>query len=112
MALQNKSWHQHFGQVGNSTAAVCIFAGYSVLSYVNDSLTYWLPDRIQSIGFEKLFHDWVCRILLKMHKKIQDFTDFCYLPISIESSQFLSMQVTFNHLKTNCTKFAHYQLKI
>ena len=28
-----------------------------------------LPDRIKTIGFEKLFRDWVCQVLAKMHKK-------------------------------------------
>ena len=27
----------------------CVFARYSVLTYANDSLTYWLPDRIKTI---------------------------------------------------------------
>ena len=46
----------------------CIFAGYSVLTYASDSLTYWLPDRIK-VGFGKLFHDWVWQVLLKIDKK-------------------------------------------
>ena len=25
----------------------CVFAGYSVLTYANDSLTHWLSDRIK-----------------------------------------------------------------
>ena len=27
----------------------CVFAGYSVLTYANDSMTYWLPDRMKTI---------------------------------------------------------------
>ena len=27
----------------------CVFAGYNVPTYANDSLTYWLPDRIKTI---------------------------------------------------------------
>ena len=41
-----------------------------MLAYAKDSLTYCLPDGIkQSIGFGKFFHDWVCQVPLKMHKK-------------------------------------------
>ena len=29
----------------------CVFGGYSVLTYANDSLTYWLPDRIKTINW-------------------------------------------------------------
>ena len=36
----------------------CVFAGYSVLTYPYDSLNYWLSDRIETIGFGKLFDDW------------------------------------------------------
>ena len=28
---------------------LCVFAGYSVLTYASDSLTYWLSDRIKTI---------------------------------------------------------------
>ena len=28
---------------------LCVFAGYSVLTYASGSLTYWLPDRIKII---------------------------------------------------------------
>ena len=91
----------------------CVFAGYSVLNYANGSLTYWLPDRIkQSIGFGKLFRDWVCQVLLELHKNILDFTDFCYLPPSqLKVLNFETCEY-FDHLKTNCIKFAHYRLKI
>ena len=27
----------------------CVFAGYGVLTYANDSLTYWLPDTTKTI---------------------------------------------------------------
>ena len=61
-----------------------------MLTYAIDSLTYWLPDRIkQSTGFGKLFHDWVCQVLLKMHKKYTRFYIFLlFTPVSIGSSQF------------------------
>ena len=59
----------------------CVFAGYSVLTSTNDSLTYWLPDRIKTINSGKLFHDWVFQVL-KMHKSTLNFTKFCYLPPS------------------------------
>ena len=36
----------------------------------------------------------------------------CFTPVSIESSQFSSLWMAFNHLRTNSTKFAHYRLKI
>ena len=59
----------------------CVYAGYSVLTYANDSLIYWLQDRIkQSIGFGKLFDDWVCQVLLKMHKSILDLQIFAIYP--------------------------------
>ena len=62
-----------------------------MLTYTIDSLTYWLPDRIkkpQSIGFGKLFHDWVSEVLLKMHEKYTRFYIFLLFSIvSIESSQ-------------------------
>ena len=29
----------------------CVFAGYNVLPYANDSLTYWLTDRIKTISW-------------------------------------------------------------
>ena len=29
----------------------CVFVGYNVLTYANDSLTYWLPDRIKTIDW-------------------------------------------------------------
>ena len=29
----------------------CVFAGYSVLTSANDSLTYWLPDRTVTINW-------------------------------------------------------------
>ena len=92
----------------------CVFAGYSVLTYANDSLTYCLPDGIKkSIGYGKLFHDWVVQVLMKMHKKYTRFYRFLLItPVSIESSQFRSIWMTFNHLKTNSTKFAQCRLKI
>ena len=37
----------------------CVFAGYIVLTYANDSLTHCLPDRIKTIRFGKRFHDCV-----------------------------------------------------
>ena len=55
-----------------------------MLTYANESLTYWLPDRMKIFNwFWKVFHDWVCQRLLKMHKSILDFTDF--LSVSGES---------------------------
>ena len=47
----------------------CVFTGYSVLTFGNCSLTYWIPNRIKTIGFGKLFDDWVCQVLLEMHQK-------------------------------------------
>ena len=35
-----------------------------------------------------------------------------FKPVSIENSQFLRKWMTFIRLKTNCTKSAHYRLKI
>ena len=53
------------------------------------------------------------KVLLKMHKKYTAFHRFLLITIfSIESSQFSSVWITFNHLKTNSTKFAHCRLKI
>ena len=49
----------------------CVFGVYSVLTYAYDYLNYWLPDRIKTINWIwKGFHDWVCQVLLKMHKNI------------------------------------------
>ena len=69
----------------------CVFTGYSLLTYANNSLTYWLSDRIKNNqkGFGNLFHDRVCQVLLKMHKKYTRFYRFLlFTPVSIESSQF------------------------
>ena len=53
------------------------------------------------------------KVLLKMHKKYARFHRFSLItPVSIESSQFSSVWITFNHLKTNSAKFAYYRLKI
>ena len=52
-----------------------------MLTYANDSLTYWLPDKLKTINsFGKHFHDWVCHVLLKMYKSMLDFTDFAIYP--------------------------------
>ena len=49
----------------------------------------------------------------KCTKSILDFTNFCYLFLSQWNVlSFWSMWMTFNHLKTNSTKFVHYRLKI
>ena len=49
----------------------CVFAGYSVLTHANDSLTYWLPDRIKSINcLWKVFYDWVCQVLTENAQKV------------------------------------------
>ena len=48
----------------------CVFPWHSVPIYANGSLTYWLPDRIKTISWLwKAFHNWVCQLLLEMHKK-------------------------------------------
>ena len=53
------------------------------------------------------------KVLLKMHKKYTPFDRFLLITlVSIESSQFWSVWIMFNHPKTNSTKFAHYRLKI
>ena len=87
----------------------------SVLTYTNDSLTYWLPDRIETIklGFGKLFYDKVCQVPLKMHIKYTRFYRFLlFTPVSIENSKFRTISMTFNHIKTNSAKLAHYRFKI
>ena len=51
---------------------------------MNDSSTYWLPNRIkQSIGFGKLFIAWYVNYCWKYTKSILDFTDFCCWPPSL-----------------------------
>ena len=51
----------------------------SQLTYAYNSLTYELPDRMkQLIGFGKLFMaGGYVKVLLKMHKSILHFIDFC-----------------------------------
>ena len=39
---------------------LCVFTGYSVLTYNNDSLTYWLPDRIKTINWLWKAFSWLC----------------------------------------------------
>ena len=60
----------------------CVFTGYSVLPYANNSLTYWPPDRIKTVNWlwKAFFYDLICQVLLKVHKSMLHFTDFCYLP--------------------------------
>ena len=45
----------------------CVFAGYSVQNYSNDSLMYWLTERITTI-------DWLCKAfsLLVMSSTIEN----------------------------------------
>ena len=48
-----------------------------------------------------------------MHKKYTRFYGILlFIPLSIDNSQFESMWMTFNHLKTNSTKFAYSRLNI
>ena len=48
-----------------------------------------------------------------MHEKYAAFYRFLLITlVPIESSQFWSIPMTFNHLKTNSTKLAYYRLKI
>ena len=35
----------------------------------------------QTIGFGKLFHDWVRQVLLEIHKSVQYFTGFVIYPL-------------------------------
>ena len=55
-------------------------------------------------------------VMSRTTENAQKYTRFyrflLFTPFSIESSQFLSTWMTFNNLKTNCTKLAHYKLKI
>ena len=39
----------------------CVFASYSTLTYANDSMTYWLPDRIKNnqLALEGFFTTWM-----------------------------------------------------
>ena len=92
----------------------CVFAGYSVLTYANDYLTYWLLDRIKTIHWLwNAFSLLGMSSLLKMHKKYTRFYRFLlFTPVSVESSQFWSMWMTFSHLITSSTKLAHYRHKI
>ena len=62
----------------------CVFTGYSVLPYANNSdlLATRQNKNNQLHGFGKLFHDLICQVLLKVHKSMLHFTDFCYLPPS------------------------------
>ena len=103
--------HQHFVQVKIQGLPSCVLAGYAVPICANDSLTYWLPDRIKTVSWVwKAFHDWVSQILLKMHKRYSRFYRFLPVtPFSIENSQFLKHP--FNHLKINCTKLLTADLK-
>ena len=79
MALQNKCGYQHFGQVCNSGAAIlCLIRDQSLAKAKNECL--YRMEWKQLIGFGKLFHDWVCQVLLKMHQSIPAFTDFSKLP--------------------------------
>ena len=56
---------------------LCVFAGYSVLTYPNDQI-----EQKQSVGFGKLFHDWACQVLLKVHRKYTRFYRFFRFPPS------------------------------
>ena len=92
----------------------CVSVGYSVLTYVNDSLTYWLPDRIKTINWIWKAFSWLGMLSTtgntqKIFKILQIFVIY---PFSIESSQVLNMWMTFSSPKTNCTKFTHHRLKI
>ena len=85
-----------------------------MLTYVNDSLTYWLPIRIKTINWL-----WKALSLLGMStttENAQKYTKFyrflLFTPTSIGNAHFLSISMTFNHLKISSTKFAHYRLKI
>ena len=92
----------------------CVFAGRGMLTYANDSLTCWLSDRIKIINWLWKAFSWlgISNTTENAQKSILDFTDFCYLPpFQSKVVNFFSMWMTFNHLKTNSTKLAHYRLK-
>ena len=88
----------------------CVFVGHSVLTYANDSLTYWLPDRIKTINWLWKAFSWLG--MSSSTENAQKYAGFYRFLLPIRSSQFWSMWMTFNHLKTNSIKFAHYRLKI
>ena len=85
MALENKCLYQHFGQVCNSGAAILCLCRVQCATLDPDpgsescerKKEECLPDRIKTIGFEKLFLDWVCQVPVKMHKKYARFCRFC-----------------------------------
>ena len=80
----------------------CVFVGYSVLTYANDALTYWLPDRTNNpLDLESFFVTGYVEYYLKCTKVCKIFRLLLFTAVSIESSQFLSMWMTSNHLRIN-----------
>ena len=61
-----------------------------MLTHANDSLTYCLPDGIKTVSRLWNFFSWLgmSSTTEKCKKSVLDFTDFCQLPVSIESSKF------------------------
>ena len=80
---------------------------FSVMYYLNIRCSFKETQPENQCPYIRIF-----TVLLKIHKTNIRFYRFLpFIPFSIESFQFLNMWMTFNHLKTNCTEFAHHRLK-
>ena len=118
-ARRNSSWHAKKLCVFEKCNTLFIRWGYTLgcdraLTYAYNSLTYQLPDRMkQSIGFGKLFHGWACEGTTENAPKVQYISHvFANYPILNWKFQFLSVWITFDHLKTASARFTHHRLKI
>ena len=104
------TWHIY----RNGSATMEYFSGFRWVLNSKDRMFHQGPNRIETINwrwkaFSLLGMSSTTENAQKVHYILQIFSIY---PVSIESSQFWSMWMTFNHLKSNSTKFAHYKLKI
>ena len=115
MALWNKCWHHHFGQFCNSRAAIlCLrraqhanlgqwffnFFGYQI----EKKTTSWFWEAFSWLSMSSTTEN-------DQKRYTRFYRSLLFTPISIESSQFWRIWMTFNHLKTNFTKLADYRLE-